>query len=902
MNRGLMFSFWIMWIVLAGRAFAQQSAPLVPDGFAPAPQVQALINAPWATEDERRALRIRHGLWGDSDLDTPERTARAALIVGRYADSVFEDPTVSRELRAEALLARGRFEEALAVLEPATSLRAVMLRAKAHERAGRFVRAEANVSAGLLGVDQETTTDTTELINAVEGRALLARVQGRPSQEYRAMMELLGRSREELDRLDWRAPLLEAQLLVEKHNRSEAVGALHQVLSLNPRCARAWYLLGRLALRGFDFDSAARASAALDRINPGSFHADLLDAESALVNDDPQLANSILDPLIRREPDLREARSLRAASDAVAYDLDRALERLAELDEQAPGAADGFHQVGRFLALNRQYEDARAVLEEAVRRRPRWSAPLIELGLLEMQSGRDDLALDALTRVAELDPFNERATFSLRLLEELAAFESIETEHFVIRYLPGVDEVVVRMMPEALEAMHTEVSSRFGHEPERRTVIEVMPDHEFFSVRITGMPWIHTVAACTGPVIAMEVPREGAREKHLGLFDWLDTLRHEYTHTITLDRTRNRIPHWLTEAASVSMEHAPRDYQTATMLALALRSGRLFDLDEINWAFIRPKTPTDRPMAYAQGAWMVEYLDEVHGEQALVELLGHYFDGRPEHEAISSVLGLERTVFFERFQDWAREQSAQWGFFAEPSLEVLRSNLLQADPEGRIALEAARADRLSTVADSLVDRIGRPAGQQTSDPPDWPALDLPKVKLTDEQILEWLEAHPNHPDLLEAITRRMIDRDGRSDPEAIDLLERYRRARPIDPYPDRVLARLLLESETPEEAIAPLRRLEALSDRDPVFAVELARLQRANGELESALASSNRMVRIDPYRPALRELAAAIAIESGRLELAQAHIEALVLLEPDVAVHQKRLQAVNSMISRRLAD
>ena len=71
-------------------------------------------------------------------------------------------------------------------------------------------------------------------------------------------------------------------------------------------------------------------------------------------------------------------------------------------------------------------------------------------------------------------------------------------------------------------------------------------------------------------------------------------------------------------------------------------AGRLFDLDEINWAFIRPKTPTDRPMAYAQGAWMVEYLDEIHGEEALVELLGHYFDGRPEHEAISSVLGLDR--------------------------------------------------------------------------------------------------------------------------------------------------------------------------------------------------------------------------------------------------------------------
>jgi hypothetical protein len=93
-------------------------------------------------------------------------------------------------------------------------------------------------------------------------------------------------------------------------------------------------------------------------------------------------------------------------------------------------------------------------------------------------------------------------------------------------------------------------------------VIEVMPDHERFAVRITGMPFVHTIAACTGPVIAMEVPREGPPSKHMGLFDWPRVIQHEYTHTITLGQTRNRIPHWLTEAAAVSMEPAPRSYDT----------------------------------------------------------------------------------------------------------------------------------------------------------------------------------------------------------------------------------------------------------------------------------------------------------------------------------------------------
>lgn len=128
-----------------------------------------------------------------------------------------------------------------------------------------------------------------------------------------------------------------------------------------------------------------------------------------------------------------------------------------------------------------------------------------------MQSGRTDRARAALAEAARLDPFNKRSTFSLTLLEEMKEWRTFEGRHFVVRCKPGPDEVVAAMMPDALDRMHADVAARFGHEPAERTVIELMPDHRMFGVRITGMPWIHTMAACTGPVIALEVPREGAR-------------------------------------------------------------------------------------------------------------------------------------------------------------------------------------------------------------------------------------------------------------------------------------------------------------------------------------------------------------------------------------------------------
>lgn len=883
-------------VLVVCQAHAQQSPPLVPDAFDLAEPARKHLDAEWLTDEERTTARIHHGVWDDIDLVDARNAAAAALVTWNLDDPSLEDPSADPIVRAEALILRGELDQALELLSDSTDQRAFVLRARALERFARYEEADELIDAALLGLDARVAEESTELVNAVAAMAIRARVQGRPSQDYQKMMELLGRARNDLDRLDWRAHLMEARLLVEKHNRAEAVGALHQALALNPRCAEAWYLLGKIALRSFDFDSAARAVAALHRLDEDNVLAMLLVAESALVNNDPDLAKETLDLLLEREPLMREAQALRAAADAVAYDLPLARARLDEMDNLVPGGADGYFEVGRFLAKHRQYGDAADILEEAVRRRENWSAPLIELGLLEMQSGRDDRALDALGRVAELDQFNERATFSLRLLEELAAFESLESEHFVIRYLPGVDEVVARMMPDALDRMHEDVAGRFRHEPARRTVIEVMPDHEFFSVRITGMPWIHTIAACTGPVIAMEVPKEGARNKHLGLFDWLEVLRHEYTHTITLDRTRNRIPHWLTEAASVSMETRPRDYRTATMLALALRKDELFDMDGINWAFIRPRKPTDRPMAYAQGAWMVEFMNSEWGEDALIDLLDHYFDGRPEREAMPAVLGISPEEFHRRFLEWARTQAADWGFFASPTLDELKLDSLRADPDYEEVLEEARAARLRAAAERLAGRIGRPAGPGTSEVPAWPDLRVPQVPLEDAQVDAWLERHPDHPDLLEHAVRRAIDRDQRTDEDVIVLLERYRSSRPVDPYPDRVLARLHLDSEDPSRAITHLARLDSLSEKDPSYAFELARLHRSLGDSASALRSATRMVRIDPYRPGMRELAAAIALEAGRPEEARQHIEALVLLEPDRPIHKRRLDAVSSLI------
>jgi Flp pilus assembly protein TadD len=872
---------------------APLAAQIVPETAPPAETVLRAISEEWLDADERKDLRVDHGVWDARDLDTPARNARAALATWRLDDPSLSDAAVDAGLRAEARLRAGRFAEALELLVDDASPLGQARRAEALEGLGRIDEA-IEVAAAI----ERSPEHAVATARAAE---VLDRLRSLSVDEWRDTLSALGEARA-ADRLDASIPLAEGRILARRHNLEQGVPALREALVLNPRLSEAWYLLGVLAIEQFDFDSADRAARSLEKLSSGHPLAACLRAESAIVRSDPDRAADELDRTLARHPDLPVALALRAAAAAARYRPDEMNAWLDRLDAVAPGGALGHLVVGHHLALDRQYEDAAAVLDEAIRRRPHWAEPRVELALLETQTGRDDLARAALAEAVRLDPFNRRASFSKFLLDELATHRTIETERFVIRFRDGTDRVVAELMAAELDRMSDDVTRRFDHVPARKTLIDLLPDHRTFGVRITGMPRIHTIAASTGPVIAIEVPREGPPEKHFGLFDWLKVLRHEYVHTVTLDQTRNRIPHWLTEAAAVSMEGVPRPYAECQMLARELEAGTLFDLDEINWAFVRPKRANDRPLAYAQGHWMVQFMNRRFGEEALVRLLAELREGLSEKEAFVRALGVTREEFHRQFLEFAVADVRRWGLSAEPPMADLLLAAARRDPAKFAEWETKRNESLAKAAELISERIGVP-GEASIDGirgADWPSAGVPPVTIDDALVAEWLERHPAHPDVLELAVRRRLQALGGATPGEDDLalLARYAAARPVDPYPHRQLAKLHRGGPEPARAIPSLVELDAREENDPALAIELARLYRGERDFAAALGSISRAVRIDPYDPALRELAAAIAVEAGDLRAARRDIEALTLLEPDREQHRKRLVRIDELLAR----
>jgi tetratricopeptide (TPR) repeat protein len=349
-----------------------------------------------------------------------------------------------------------------------------------------------------------------------------------------------------------------------------------------------------------------------------------------------------------------------AASEALQLHDEATKQWLADIDAIAPHLPTAYFEVAEQLAAMRQYPRSAAMYQVAIDRAPWWTAARNGLGLLYTQSGDEDLARSTLDAAHQLDGFNLATTNYLRLLDELGSFDRKESAHFIVMYDGKRDPVIPDYFTDYLESIYPLVTGEYHTEPAVKTYIEVFPTHDAFSVRTTGSPWIGTVGASTGRVIAMVAPRKG--ENTQGAFNWSQVLRHEFTHTVTLAATDNRISHWMTEGLAVMEEHSPLQWAWVPMLYRAVTKHELFDMDALTWAFIRPRRASDRQLAYAESFWVCTYITQTYGHDAILKMLDEFKAGGLQEDVFPKILGRSQTQFFQEFSQWCARQVAGWGY------------------------------------------------------------------------------------------------------------------------------------------------------------------------------------------------------------------------------------------------
>lgn len=847
----------------------------------------------------------------------------------------------ARVARARVLAETGRLEEALAELERALESypqqsTARRLTGEWRETRGEYAQAIEAYAWFEALLKRGYPASATVLVDAgiAMHRLTVLRQDAGTAETMRYVLhELLQPAYERVDKRCWPALVASADLLLSKYNLREAAGDYEAALKINPHLVDAHVGLGLIALEGWQFEEVEKRVEAALKANPGSVAGFRLKARLHLTERKYSEAQDAARRALETNSRDIEALGLLAAAATRAGDGDTAALALQRAREVVPGSARPSFEMGQWLAAGRQFAEAEIHFQRAIELAPHEPYPRTALGLMYMEIGDERAARRALQAAWRLDPYNAETKNTLDLLDTLDRFTSDTTEHFQVKSLDGADAAVRGYMAAYLESIHAEIAGKFGGEPPQRTTIEIFPDHRAFAVRITAKPWIHTIGACTGPVIAMDAPRSGDGAHP---FNWARVLRHEYVHTVTLAATRNRIPHWLTEGLATWSENSvagERSLAWREMLAMAYRRGRLFDLTTIDFGFARPRRHDDRTLAYAQSEWMVEYLIATRGFEVFDPMLKALAAGDSQEDVFRSVVGAGTEAFIRAFRAWAGGEIASWGMSAEvmPSIEELRSRIgaaggeaareqallaealldegevEEAEKAARAAVEhgAAPAKGYEVLLDVLGARAPREgdAGKRKQLGEEAKTLAGKLLDLDEDNVaalrtlagvaLNEMRAeggahehgHEEHGHEAEPVT--VMDPSARED--ARRYLERLRAVQPLELMVHRGLLKVLGEDASAEELLPVLTALANLDYDRAAWPKRIADLHADAGRMTEAVAALRQAVFIEPYDEALHERLGDLLMQVERFGEAASEFEVLTRLEPGVAAHHSRL-------------
>ncbi len=328
-------------------------------------------------------------------------------------------------------------------------------------------------------------------------------------------------------------------------------------------------------------------------------------------------------------------------------------------------------KAGVLLSSRYRFEEAAALQRMAVEADPLLTNARRALAEDLLRLGRSEEAWPLLEAVHQADGYDVTTFNLLELKERVAGFTKIETPHFELHMDPLEASVYGDRVGKLLERAYNKLTNKYGFQPIGRTRVEIFPNQKDFAVRTFGVPGGDGyLGVCFGPVITAPSPASPRASGH----SWEATLWHEFTHTITLTLTHNRMPRWLSEGISVHEEqqanpgwgqrfkprHAPR-----------LLAGEITPVDQMSTAF-HSGDGAAFDFAYLQAGLIIDWMVQKAGVKTLKGLIADIDGGMALNAAIVKHYGPMQRVnadFSKYAADWARKSAEplRWQSQAKPA-------------------------------------------------------------------------------------------------------------------------------------------------------------------------------------------------------------------------------------------
>lgn len=617
-----------------------------------------------------------------------------------------------------------------------------------------------------------------------------------------------------------------AELALEKHDYQEAAKALEQAVELQPENPQVHYLMAK----AWESSDAEKTSAAINsalEINPRHVPSLLFQADHLIDAEEYDEALSQLKAVLKVNPMHPEAWAYRATIAHLQGDHDG--EELARDKALSTWSTNPYvdHLIGKKLSRNYRFAEGAEYQRKALQFDPNLLKAKLQLSQDLLRLGDEDEGWRLAAEVHDQDGYNVVAYNAVTLRDEMVKFTTLETDRFVLRMDAREARIYGQQVLALLDEAHDFFCEKYDVTLDGPVTVEIFPQQKDFAIRTFGLPGgAGFLGVCFGRVITANSPSsQGERPAN-----WRSVLWHEFCHVVTLEKTRNKMPRWISEGISTYEEQEKDDSWgerlTTQYRRMIASDDDLTPVSQLSAAFLSPKSPVHLQFAYFESSLVVRFLIERHGLETLKRILTDLGVGMPINESLQRYVG-SLDELDQDFADYARAFAAN-------------------------------------VAPQL----------------DW-SWDEELAKATLAETKKWLDDHPNHYQAMTQFAKQAIDA-GQYEAAERTLL-RLRKLHPEDREGTGTLALLALlyrkTQDIPKEAEA-LSELARLNDRALQVYARLVELKAADGDWDGVRENAKRYLSVQPMIPFGYEQLGKAADELERHDELAASLSALLEMDP----------------------
>ncbi len=572
-------------------------------------------------------------------------------------------------LRIRAQTARGQYAEAGKSVEAACERfpSSLALRWEGHElyrKSGRAKEAAAMLAAVEKRIDARWANGPAE--QTALGRILLARGVDAKEVLDQFLTAVIKKSPDHLD-----AHYAVAELALGKHDRALAADTLQKMPKEAGQDPRFHYLMAQ-AFADDDRERSQKAVADALKINPQHTDTLLFRADHQIDAEDYAAAETVLKMVLDVDPGEPRAWAYRAVIAHLKADAagekaarEKALDRW-----PADPAVD--HLIGRKLSQDYRFKEGSAYQRLALEKDPKFLPAKAQLCQDLLRLGDEAEGWKLAAEVFAADGYDVVAHNLVTLRDHLANFRTVASDGIILRMDATEMEVYGPRALALLKRAKKTLTEKYGVKLDKAVTVEIFPRKQDFAVRTFGMPGADGfLGVCFGPVITANSPASQGKDPS----NWEAVLWHEFCHTVTLTKTKNTMPRWLSEGISVyeELQENPGWGQWLTPRYREMILGDdLTPVSKLSSAFLSPKSALHVQFAYFESALAVEFIIQKHGFDALKAILDDLGGGVSINAALERRAGGSLAKLDREFAEFARERAkaaAPDATFEKPDLK-----------------------------------------------------------------------------------------------------------------------------------------------------------------------------------------------------------------------------------------